>query len=75
MQSYVFLKWIKKHTGQKGFAVLTRLFFISLIAVLLTAFIYLTYYGLTKWSGRSMTMLDPTYATRFIPIIASVSEH
>lgn len=27
------------------------------------------------WSGRSLTLLDPTYAKRFIPIIASVSEH
>ena len=25
--------------------------------------------------GRSMTLLDPTYASRFVPIIASVSEH
>mmetsp|Transcript_30796 Transcript_30796/g.30445 ORF Transcript_30796/g.30445 Transcript_30796/m.30445 type:complete len:116 (+) Transcript_30796:2-349(+) len=27
------------------------------------------------WSGRSMSLLDPTYAKKFIPIIASVSEH
>ncbi|KXZ54149.1 hypothetical protein GPECTOR_5g248 [Gonium pectorale] len=27
------------------------------------------------WTGRSMTLLDPTYASRFVPIIASVSEH
>ena len=25
--------------------------------------------------GRSLTLLDPTYASRFVPIIASVSEH
>jgi dolichyl-diphosphooligosaccharide--protein glycosyltransferase len=31
--------------------------------------------GKTKWSGRSMTLLDPTYAKKYIPIIASVSEH
>ncbi|EER20142.1 Stt3 protein, putative [Perkinsus marinus ATCC 50983] len=29
----------------------------------------------TAWSGRSMTLLDPTYASKYIPIIASVSEH
>jgi dolichyl-diphosphooligosaccharide--protein glycosyltransferase len=28
-----------------------------------------------KWSGRSLSLLDPTYAKKFIPIIASVSEH
>lgn len=26
-------------------------------------------------SGRSLTLLDPTYASKYIPIIASVSEH
>jgi dolichyl-diphosphooligosaccharide---protein glycosyltransferase len=27
------------------------------------------------WSGRSLTLLDPTYASKYIPIVASVSEH
>jgi dolichyl-diphosphooligosaccharide--protein glycosyltransferase len=31
--------------------------------------------GKTQWSGRSMTLLDPTFAKKYIPIIASVSEH
>ena len=39
------------------------------------AFVYLTFSGNTKWSGRSMTLLDPSYAKKYIPIIASVSEH
>ena len=26
-------------------------------------------------SGRSLSLLDPTYASKYIPIIASVSEH
>jgi len=39
------------------------------------AFVFLTFSGNTKWSGRSMTLLDPTYAKKYIPIIASVSEH
>ena len=38
-------------------------------------FFYLSLAGITRWSGRSMTLLDPTYAKRYIPIIASVSEH
>lgn len=39
------------------------------------AFILLLLLGQTKWSGRSMTLLDPTYAKKYIPIVASVSEH
>jgi len=38
-------------------------------------FVFLTFSGNTRWSGRSMTLLDPTYAKKYIPIIASVSEH
>jgi asparagine N-glycosylation enzyme membrane subunit Stt3 len=38
-------------------------------------FLYFTIYGKTKWGGRSMSLLDPTYARKYIPIIASVSEH
>eukprot|EP01054_Gregarina_sp_Poly1_P003916 Gregarina_sp_Poly_1__3915@NODE_2172_length_2560_cov_79_930606_g1401_i0_p1_GENE_NODE_2172_length_2560_cov_79_930606_g1401_i0NODE_2172_length_2560_cov_79_930606_g1401_i0_p1_ORF_typecomplete_len801_score62_67STT3/PF02516_14/2_2e144PTPS_related/PF10131_9/2_2e03PTPS_related/PF10131_9/0_0057_NODE_2172_length_2560_cov_79_930606_g1401_i01122514 len=42
--------------------------FVCLFLVLLAT-------GRTRWSGRSMTLLDPTYASKHIPIIASVSEH
>ena len=47
------------------------------IAIVLTvsAFMYLTLSGSTRWSGRSMTLIDPTYAKKYVPIIASVSEH
>ena len=42
---------------------------------LLLIFAFLTITGRTRWQGRSMTLLDPTYASKYIPIIASVSEH
>lgn len=48
-------------------SVATALFFLIFVFVTLT--------GLTRWSGRSLTLLDPTYAKKYIPIIASVSEH
>jgi dolichyl-diphosphooligosaccharide--protein glycosyltransferase len=48
---------------------------VVLVAGLFTVFLYLTFTGASKWSGRSMTLLDPTYASKFIPIVASVSEH
>jgi dolichyl-diphosphooligosaccharide--protein glycosyltransferase len=38
-------------------------------------FLFLLFSGMSRWSGRSMSLLDPTYASKFIPIIASVSEH
>jgi dolichyl-diphosphooligosaccharide--protein glycosyltransferase len=45
------------------------------IVVTVSAFMYLTLSGSTRWSGRSMTLIDPTYAKKYVPIIASVSEH
>ena len=31
--------------------------------------------GYLSDAGRSLSLLDPTYASKYIPIIASVSEH
>ncbi len=31
--------------------------------------------GKITWQGRSLTLLDPTYASKFMPIVASISEH
>jgi len=45
------------------------------VAFLIIGFLLLTFFGKTDWGGRSKTLLDPTYAKKYIPIIASVSEH
>lgn len=47
----------------------------ALAVGLLLVFALLSLTGRTRWQGRSMTLLDPTYASKYIPIIASVSEH
>ncbi len=45
------------------------------VAVVAFGLIALQLLGKIQWSGRSLTLLDPTYASKYIPIIASVSEH
>ncbi len=45
---------------------------VGTLAIILVA---LQVNGKMQWQGRSKTLLDPTYAKKFIPIIASVSEH
>ncbi len=40
-----------------------------------TAYILLHTTQVAPWTGRFWTLLDPTYAKKFIPIIASVAEH
>ena len=47
----------------------------SVVGVVAFGLITLQLLGKLQWSGRSLTLLDPTYASKYIPIIASVSEH
>ena len=35
----------------------------------------LTFLEIAPWTGRFYSLLDPSYAKNYIPIIASVSEH
>ncbi|KAK8797136.1 hypothetical protein WA158_004346 [Blastocystis sp. Blastoise] len=47
----------------------------SILVFLIISLVLIQIFGITRWTGRSLTLLDPTYATKYIPIIASVSEH
>ena len=75
VQFYQFSQFIKKYIGEEKLNVLFRYAIIGLSIALGAGFILLLLLGQTKWSGRSMTLLDPTYAKKYIPIVASVSEH
>lgn len=75
LQAYVFIGWVKNHISKESFNVLIRLVVVTVVSGLVIGFLYLTLTGKTRWSGRSLTLLDPTYAKKYIPIIASVSEH
>jgi dolichyl-diphosphooligosaccharide---protein glycosyltransferase len=46
-----------------------------LAVVFLVVVTYVTASPTFGWTGRSLSLLDPTYASKYIPIIASVSEH
>ena len=75
VQFYQFSRFAKKYIGQERLDVLFRYAIIGLSIALGAGFILLLLLGQTTWSGRSMTLLDPTYAKKYIPIVASVSEH
>lgn len=70
-----FFGWIRNFVSKQAIITLTKFLVTILIAVLLAGVVILTLAGKTQWSGRSLTLLDPTYAKKYIPIIASVSEH
>jgi len=73
VQFYKLSQFAKRYLGQESFNKLLRMAIIGLGIVLGAGFILLLLLGQTKWSGRSMTLLDPTYAKKYIPIVASVS--
>lgn len=73
---YVMASWVRGFTGRKVFNAFVRwLIFFALSVVgfiLLLAVVAGKGGGMT---GRIRQFLDPTYASKHIPIIASVSEH
>ena len=75
MQAYVLVEFVRKNLPEAQFKGLVRIGIALSMLTFCFVFAYLTLSGNTKWSGRSMTLLDPTYAKKYIPIIASVSEH
>ena len=75
MNAYVAMEYIRANLPERQFKGLLRIGLSIVVVAFVFVFVYLTVSGNTKWSGRSMTLLDPTYAKKYIPIVASVSEH
>lgn len=71
----MFTSTLKEKLTDKLFNTLVRLVFLVIIGFVGGGLIFLQLTGRTQWTGRSLTLLDPTYAKKYIPIIASVSEH
>ncbi|KAJ6228313.1 dolichyl-diphosphooligosaccharide--protein glycosyltransferase subunit stt3a [Anaeramoeba flamelloides] len=70
------VKYVKSILGEKYFKLFLKILgFIAVsILVLFVAVGFATGY-IAPWTGRFLSLLDPTYAKKYIPIIASVSEH
>ena len=73
------IKYIKSMLPQRHFEAAKRAVLaiggIVLALVFLAVVTYITASPTLGWTGRSLSLLDPTYASKYIPIIASVSEH
>jgi dolichyl-diphosphooligosaccharide--protein glycosyltransferase len=76
LQVYNFVEWVRSLLREESF---NRLFGIILSFTLITSLSAAVVGSATgyiaPWTGRFYSMLDPTYAKKHIPIIASVSEH
>lgn len=62
LQAHAFIGFISQYIPKQGLKSLARIGIGATIALLVMGFFYLFYTGKTKWSGRSLTLLDPTYA-------------
>ena len=75
IQIHMALSFLKKYISKETVDMLVKYFLVGLAIAFGAFFILMLLLGETSWSGRSMTLLDPTYAKKYIPIVASVSEH
>eukprot|EP01025_Chloroclados_australasicus_P036448 TRINITY_DN3714_c0_g3_i2.p1 TRINITY_DN3714_c0_g3~~TRINITY_DN3714_c0_g3_i2.p1 ORF type:complete len:747 (-),score=99.69 TRINITY_DN3714_c0_g3_i2:376-2616(-) len=75
----LFIQFIQDVLPRKTFVAAAMLLLAAGVVVLGLVLITVIGYVLTSptfgWTGRSLSLLDPTYASKYIPIIASVSEH
>lgn len=76
LQVYNLVEWIRSLLDEKLFHRLFALIMsFTLIGGVSAALVGSATGYIAPWTGRFYTMLDPTYAKKHIPIIASVSEH
>eukprot|EP01126_Amoeba_proteus_P024135 TRINITY_DN2428_c0_g1_i1.p1 TRINITY_DN2428_c0_g1~~TRINITY_DN2428_c0_g1_i1.p1 ORF type:complete len:609 (-),score=92.91 TRINITY_DN2428_c0_g1_i1:41-1867(-) len=76
IQIYAGSEWVHFHVGDEVYKQFWRVAIPSLVGltVVVATIGQLTGY-ISPWTGRFYSLLDPTYAKKHIPIIASVSEH
>eukprot|EP00921_Rhytidocystis_pertsovi_P002975 GHVQ01004960.1.p1 GENE.GHVQ01004960.1~~GHVQ01004960.1.p1 ORF type:complete len:578 (-),score=22.48 GHVQ01004960.1:1102-2835(-) len=75
LNAVILSQYVRRLLPRDSIKTIFRALVFTAVAAFVLVFIWLSLTGRTAWSGRSMTLLDPTYATKYIPIIASVSEH
>ncbi|RLN25921.1 hypothetical protein BBJ28_00018990 [Nothophytophthora sp. Chile5] len=75
LQAYAFMQWLSSQVPKPHFARLLRACLSAGAAIVGSGLLVALLMGKLQWSGRSLTLLDPTYASKYIPIIASVGEH
>jgi len=76
LQIVAFAQLVRTHVSSQQFQKLLRGGVVGIGILGFFAFVFLTYKGkIAPWTGRFYSLWDTGYAKKYIPIIASVSEH
>jgi dolichyl-diphosphooligosaccharide--protein glycosyltransferase len=75
LQVYMLIQFIRSNLSESNYQKLFKISLMGTAALFVMTFLILFYRGSIYFSARTLTLLDPTYAKKFIPIVASVSEH
>ncbi len=75
IQVYAFVSYLMRIVDQKLLKSVFTTLALGFVGFVAFGLISMQLLGKVRWQGRSLTLLDPTYASKYIPIIASVSEH
>ena len=76
LQIIAFVTFVKGHLSDKQFQSVFQAFIFSSFVLGFAALVGLTLTGhIAPWTGRFYSLFDTEYAKKYIPIIASVSEH
>ncbi|PKY45475.1 oligosaccharyl transferase STT3 subunit [Rhizophagus irregularis] len=76
LQIIAFVELVRTHLASKQFQILFKSFIVFSFVAMFSALVLLTLGGyIAPWTGRFYSLWDTGYAKKYIPIIASVSEH
>lgn len=76
LQIVAFTHILKEHVSSKAFDSLVIWIVVTIALLMFALLVVLTMNGkIAPWTGRFYSLWDTGYAKKFIPIIASVSEH
>lgn len=75
MQLYYLRLFMKRNLSVEKFDFLTKFVIRILLFVVLAAFVYIIVMGKTTAGHRILTLINPVYAKKHNPLVASISEH
>ncbi|CAJ0903663.1 4945_t:CDS:10 [Entrophospora sp. SA101] len=76
LQIIAFVELVRSHVPSDQFQILLKSFVVISFMIMLLGLVLLTLSGvIAPWTGRFYSLWDTGYAKKYIPIIASVSEH